>query len=671
MARSQDLSYITEALVPIILGTKQRRKYIESEWLLNYRAWQGWPTQAIPLPDGGIHYFIPHARRAIEKNVKRITKLLMPNTDRFQTLPRDGISHEHAEATHAVMQYIYSEKIATKRLISTAARFLQLYNIACVSTSVQIENDLVWPYQETKDPFSFYVFPDTALNRQEALVLHEECIIPYQVYKSFSDANPEIYEPLKLEELITPEWPYHLVERLAYRGLTNPSDFSQGTGNIPRYTEQDLKKAIKETEDSLVKQSRAFVCLEKVYFRVSSSWFYTVICMNTHTPRVVRLDDVENQPLYRWTNTRPLPGELYTNSEMDDMRVLQNLCNTAISQVEANRTKIAEPDIAVDMNELGRIEHFTFQNRQIWRMPGNPKDLIQEVPVGNTIKEGLTTWQVYKQLIDQGSGGAMTEGNPGRNMPRSGNASTQLLNIALIDIEDVADTQEQELLTPALADTYHIILEYVPEKQLFQIPAKNINLIKQFYKRDITGNYSFTWLGSLGWQDNQVRAQKFNEFLALILNPTALQVILPQLQQQQQTIDFAGLLRTAYTFGLGERGLSDIIIPMTPEQIQLAQEAAQRPDPKLQIEQAKLELEGQKAQADIQLKQAEMESKQQLAQADLQGKQLDIQGKVIEIRGKQQLASMDQESKRMDQEGKRFDLANKALGSLKGDRKNA
>src|SRR5262245_44437420 len=124
-------------------GIRNRRRFIEQEWLLNYRAWQGWPTQsyALPLPDGAIHYMIPHARRAIERNVARITKLLMPSaTDWFETLPFDEVSHQNAEKVHAVMRYIYQKKVLAKRLISSLCRCLQLYNFAVLSTSVMIKN---------------------------------------------------------------------------------------------------------------------------------------------------------------------------------------------------------------------------------------------------------------------------------------------------------------------------------------------------------------------------------------------------------------------------------------------------------------------------------------------------------------------------------------------------
>lgn len=674
--KSEDLQWLIDMLIPMMNGTRQRRLFIESEWLLNYRAWQGWPSQSyiLPLPDNAIHYFIPHVRRAVERNVARATKLLMPNQDWHQTLPFDGKSHENAESVHNVMRYVYTKKYPTKRLINTGIRCLELYNFTATHTSVAIQNDEVWPYQRVVDPFNFYVFPDTANNTEDALLIFEDSIVPYQVYNGFVDKdNPELslYEPLKADELAKPVWPYHLVERLGYRGLTNPSDFIEGSGSTLTITESQRKEIFKQTNEELANQANAFVALSKVYFRLSSRWYYTVICTNIkggatdnisnkYNAKVVRLDDTENQPLYRWTNTRPLPGELYTNARVDDIRVLQNLANTTLSQVESNRTMFAEPPIVMDAAAQGRTESKVFGNRKVWTVDtGGAKvsDIIQSLDIEDTSTNGIRDFQIYLGLIDKGSGGGLAEGTPGRNMPRAGFAANTLLNVALIDVEDLADTYEQDVLTPGLADTYHIILEYIPDSQLIKIPNKNPNLIKAYAKNDITGDYSFTWLGSLGFQDTQVRADKFMQFLQTLLNPAALQLVLQQLSQQKQTIDFVNLIKTVYSFGLGERGLGDIIIPLTPEQLQ----AMNQPSP-----------EQQRSQAELQMKQQELQSKQQIelakVQGDLQGKQLDMQ--IAQQKGgiEIQKGKLDLQGKALDIHAKQVDTVNKALQPLQGSK---
>ncbi len=670
----QDLKWLIDMLIPAMEGTRQRRKFIENEWLLNYRAWQGWPSQnyVLPLPDNAIHYFIPHARRAVERSVKRGTKLLMPNMDWHQTLPFDNKSHDNAEAVHNTLRYVYKKKYPTKYNISSGLRCLYMYNFSVLHTSALITNGEVWPWQETIDPFNFYIFPDTAINVEKALILFEDCIIPYQVYMSYVDTDtPEnsLYENIKAEDLQAPEWPYHLVERLAYRGLTNPSDFVQGTGNTKTITEEQRIRAIKDTSDSLTQQSKAFVSLSKVYFRMASKWYFTVICTNIrgggdnkYNCKVVRLDDTENKPLYHWCNNRPLPGELYTNSEMDDIRVLQNLTNNAMSQVESNRTRFAEPPLGVDANLIGRMEMKTFGNRQLWYFDGNPKEIMSDILIQDTSESGLRAFQLYKQQIDQSSGGGLPEGQPGRNMPRAGFATNTLLNMALVDVEDSADTYEQSILTPGLADTYHIILEYVPDSQLIKIPNKDAKLIKAYKKNDLTGDYSFDWLGSLGFQDIQVRADKFMGFLQTLLNPQALQVLTQQLSQQKMKLDFAGMLKTLYSYGLGEKGLGDIIMPMNDEEIQ----ALNQPSPEIQAQQQDQQMSQQEHQQKMQQGQQKIEGDKQKFQLEMAMKQMDMRVKQLEAQLKMQTAQTDAQTKDLDMKRKQMDTHNKMLLSLSG-----
>lgn len=638
---SKNLSWLIDLLIPMIQGAKNRRRSIENEWLLNYKTWQGWPSQTytLPLPDNAVHYFIPHARRSIEKRVKQVTKLLLSNITKFEALPSDSsIPHENAEAVNTVIDYILTKKIPLRRNIGQLARIMYLYDFPVLHTSVVIQNKQVWPYQRVIDPYSFYIYPDTAINLEDAILLFEESIVPYQIYKTFVNENEKksIYSSINLDSLHIPEWPYHLVERIAYRGLTIPSDFNQGTtGNSHRYVrEADVELARNSARTTLAEASKAFVQLFKCYFRLGSTWFYAVICNNLSSPKVVRLDEEENSPTYRWTNSRSLPGELYTNSETDDIRVLQNLSNSALSQMESNRSTYAEPPIGVDLNAVGRMQEYTFGNRKFWKVDGNPKEIFQPIQVNDTSSESMKATQIYMQLIDKESGGTLAEGNPGRNMPRSGQMANTLLGMAMIEVEDVAQTLESDILSPSLGDIYHNILEYVPSKQLFQIPNKNPQLVKAYSKQDLQGDFSFNWLGSLGFQDSQARADKFFQFFQVILNPEIMQMLNSQLQLQGQMLDILGMLKTWYSFGLGEKGLGDIIVPIPPQVMQAmqqAQQSQQQNDPKMLEAQSKL----QESQVKTQLAQAKGITSIQEHKAKLQGHELDNQGRVLDLALKQ------------------------------------
>ncbi len=568
-----DEKWILDILLGPLEGVRNRRKFIENEWLQNYRAWRGWPTYnyMLPLADGAIHYFIPHARRTIERGNSRIKKLLLPRSKFFQSFPRDMYSHENAQYVDSYLDFIYSEKIEKNRLIGSLVRSLQLYNFSVLGTSIKVTNDEVWPCQQDVDPFSFYIFPDTAGTRDEAQIIFQDIIIPYQVYYSFVDRDdPEhsLYDYVSADKLTTPIWPYHLIERLAYAGLSSPSDFMHGTGNYTRKTEEDLKKESKEFINSFTKRNNAFFQGSKVYFRLGGKWFYTVICYNTQEPCLVRLDEEENTPLYRWANERPLPGELYTSSsQMDDIRTLQTLANNALSQVESNRSVVAEPPVARDRNIATRTEQYVYGPRRIWYVEGDSIQAFKTIDVHDTGPEGLRVFQVILGLMDRGNGGTIAEGQPGRNMPRAGFAVNNLVNLSLADTEDSATCIEESLLTPGIGDIYHVTLEYIPTSQLIKIPGKAGNLPKVFNKLDLRGNYTFKWQCSLEFRDTQQVADSLTKLLEILANPQTMQL----LQSQGKQVNFASLIQTLFVYSVGEEGLDDIIIdapPMQPMQPQ-------------------------------------------------------------------------------------------------------
>ena len=558
---------------------RQRRRTIELAWLLNYRAWTAYSPQGgmVQLLDGSIHYTIPHARRAIERNVARRTKILTPETPWFQTMPLDDTSHEQAEAVQALLAFLYNAKMQTRRTVSSLCRCLQLYNFAVLQSYIRIGPDGVWPQQKAIDPFSFYVFPDTAYNVDEASILFEDVIIPLVVYDSYVDRdNPDrsILEPLDGADLSMPMWPYHLIERLSYKGLTSPDAMLAASG---RSEERAYARARRDVSERLMRQGTAFVSLTKVSFKRGREWYFCVICNNCRDgPCVVRFEEIPQEPLYRWCNTRPIPGELYTTGEMDDIRVLQSLCNTAMSQVESNRAHLADPPVAMDVSQAGRLENYTFGNRQIWKTDGDPNAIFKSIDVGDTTAMGIRSWQLYYGLLNSvAGGGQLAEGEPGRNMPRAGGAFGSMLNLQLVDSEHAAGIEEDELLTPGLTDVYSLLVQATPPSQIFRIPGRAGQALQTLSLADVTGQYSFVWQGSLGFESNQERAQKLMTFMGLILQPNVLPQLVQQLAQNGQAIDFLGLMRDVYTNGLGERGLSALIRPMTQMEQQMFQRQTQ------------------------------------------------------------------------------------------------
>ena len=568
---------IALALATPLASIRDRRRFIEYEWLKNYAAWQGWPNTAYytSLADDSIRYFIPALRRALERTNSRILKLLTPKTKWFEVQPFDDTSYANAASLDAYMRFVTRQNTALlpfRRNLSALSRCLLLYDFAVLKTGVAMDaaGD-IWPTQRAVDPFSFYVFPETATNPHDALMLFEDTIIPFETYQSFVDAN--LAEPLAANSLTRPIWPYHLIERFAYRGLTNPSDFPIGVADNYTTRKDDVVAALNG-------RAAAFVDLTDLWVKRSGTWFNAWLVHNLHsygdahtsyrgvpgrtvtgnTPFLARLDKHETPPSYKWTTHRPLPGELYTNSLADDARVLQILFNNQVSQTEEARQMATTGPVIFNQNSK-RTQQYRYRNREIWYVDGDVRESFTRLNYEDTSPSGLRMAQVTLGLIDSMAGaGTIAQGQPGRNMPRAGFAVNNLLNLSLSDVQDVAETTEQDVLTPSLMDIHSQTLLYVPPSQLIAIPGSSEYHALALQKVDLQGKYLFEWIGSLEFQDRETKAERLMLFARLLLDA------FPIIQQAGYKLDIPQLIQQIYINGIGVRGMPQIIRELTPDE---------------------------------------------------------------------------------------------------------
>jgi len=213
-----------------------------------------------------------------------------------------------------------------------------------------------------------------------------------------------------------------------------------------------------------------------------------------------------------------------------------------------------------------RKDHWRLGNRNIIDIDGDPREAMQFVEPPNTSGNILRTFQIVTAMIQSmGGSGSIAEGQPGRNMPRAGFAVHDIINLGMADIQDVAEVLEQEILTPGLGDIYKVAALFIPEAQKMRIPGG-----QAFYDgldrastvigvQDILGEYEFEWVGSLQFQNGSERAQQLMMFSNLLMQMT------PVLQQQGVAVNWKELIPMIWRYGLGERGLSKVLVDMPPQ----------------------------------------------------------------------------------------------------------
>ncbi len=264
---------LADDLTEQIISVRERRRWIEEQWLRGHRAWMNLGTeQRFHASDtSNADYTLPVARRAIERTVVRGVKMLTPNVKWFEVSPIGDVDDKTLANIDAFMWYILRKKIKSKTNISQLIRCMVLYGRCHLRTSIAVKNGQVWPSQRVVDPFAFYTFPETATSADETDIIFEDFLFSYEKYCTFSTKG--IVEKLDIADLTTPEWPYHLTERLSHQGLAT-------SGNVAI--------SIDKVKDSLTKVKANFVSVTEMWLRREDALYQVYIVWNFHYgPKVV------------------------------------------------------------------------------------------------------------------------------------------------------------------------------------------------------------------------------------------------------------------------------------------------------------------------------------------------------------------------------------------------
>ncbi len=290
---------LSSALCQRVIGIRGRRRgVVEENWLRSRRTWMNSALdhRYMGSDTGSGLYNIPAGRRAAERSVVRGVKLLTPNVKWFEVSAMSDISSDKLSNVDKFMWFILRKKIKSRSNIAQLVRSMMLYGLCHIKTSISVTNGMVWPNQRVVDPFAFYIFPETVSDISEAELVFEDFLFTFDKYRTYVQKG--IVEDIPQSDLTKPEWPYHLIERLAYQGITDPT--------------ADADQVIQKTKDQLEATSSGFVSLTELWMRRDDALYQAYIAWNIKGgARIVGFFKSEyEQPLYRSVVHRALPGEL-------------------------------------------------------------------------------------------------------------------------------------------------------------------------------------------------------------------------------------------------------------------------------------------------------------------------------------------------------------------------
>jgi hypothetical protein len=544
------------------VAIRDRRRLVEQRWLRSHRVWMNYDLERhyIPSDTATSPYNIPAARKALERTIVRGVRLLTPNVKWFEVSPMGDAPEQKLANVDKFMWYVLRKRIKSRSIISQLVRCALMYGLCHLKTSLVVRNGQVWPSQRVVDPFAFYSFPETASISDQVEVQFEDYLLSYEKYCTFAKQGK--VDDIARSDLTKPDWPYHLVERLAYQGITDP------TANVDISIEKDkVGNQLSKTTAGFASMTEMWVTREDKLFQVYILWNH-----KDGARCVGFFQSPYDEPLYRSMVHRSIPGELYTSSMLADIDELDTIQNDQFNMF-IDAVNWEQGFIAAAANR--RHDSWKAKGRAVWLFDDDPRQAMQFVQPPITSTNQLRAWQIVWGMINSmGGSGTLAEGQPGRNMPRAGGAVNNLIELSMADVQDVAEIIEQEVLTAGLSDIYKVASSFIPDSQLMRIPGgaafyhgQQSTVLK---KTDILGDYEFEWVGSLQFQDDSQRAQRLLIFLNLMPQ------IAPFLQQQGYAPNMVELLRMIWRYGLGERGLSDVVVPIQQLQQQTMAEQQQQ-----------------------------------------------------------------------------------------------
>ena len=547
----EELLKVLEGQVPAI---RQRRKTITTRMELNHAAWRGTHTRSFFKSDTFAH-FIPAARRVVERFVTRGTQMLLPSSEFFEVYPGDELDDEagkRAESTRAYLVYLFRKKLRTYSLVKQLLRCFLLYARAIVKTGVKLERSgretLIWPTARAVDPFMFYTWPETCTNIEDAQLIVEDNMMPWETYAG--NMKRGVVETIKREDLSKVEWPQNVIKRLSDQGIPSPDDM----GSTPQAEGGQENKPVQN-----------FLAISEVWMRKETAWWFVWILWNhSDGPKIVRVSKkLKSRPSYRMVVSREIPGESHTSAMMDDLEPLQVLLNDQINMTSEAQAVSFSPPTVVDPDRVSRASSIIYKPRAIWY--ADPEGIKMLEPK-DTTKVGFQGIQFTLGLMDTFSGSSpLAEGQPTRNLPRAGFAVSSLLSLSLADIKDAAILMEDEILTPLLGDLYGITLDMIPKGQVFKIPGtSNFEKARKLKPSDLLRDAEFAWVGSIQTQEFQIRSQRLVSLLDTIGKYG--EQIGRDLQIKNKQINWTAILKRLWRDGLGERGADSIISDITPQE---------------------------------------------------------------------------------------------------------
>lgn len=284
-----------------------------------------------------------------------------------------------------------------------------------------------------------------------------------------------------------------------------------------------------------------------------------VVLINGMPVEITRNPFWHQKPPYVAGGLGVRPNQIYGTGLGKMGLQIQSLINDTMNQTQDNVTYGLNPMAVLNPTQLVGTSNVTIKPGGVINTldPNAVKfdrPPIEQVQYGMSQATTLVGWMndlLGTPPIIQGSGS--------KGSAKTATGSQILQNNVKTDMQDVVEDLELTILVPTMEMVYSLGEQYEKAERWLALTGQQP---VKFTREAFLGKYKFRWLASSQTENRQVRAQQGLQFLAQIVNPGILQLLM----QQGKMINPEPLLKLIYSTAVGGRDFDKIIMqaPMMP-----------------------------------------------------------------------------------------------------------
>lgn len=591
--RAQDTDLRKECkdlVIPLMKDTRRDRRTLRETWLRYHRIWSA--TRDQEAYNGRDVTYFAKGRKIIDNWVRRLKRDLFPSDTWFSV---DAMRQSYADRespTYALLDYFAKGDAHLRRNSTPFLRQLVTLGTSPIKVIWRHDEDELDVLREILDPdgnptrklekvretvvrnlgptftpvdlFAWYVYPVTCASVEDAVLSFEDVLMPLPIVKGRGDLDisPEdedlgtIYDTDGVAQIVermgdgysrseTMEDKWNAERRrLADKGFTSPLN-----AKIPGSQKQvDIAQAIWRRLDPKTGVATRYLVdigMDEIILRIQElPWMHGL-------PHILAGKFVE------------VVNEFYGRGLPEIFDRLQYTLNETGNQSLDSLTYAINPITVVDLYQVQDPTSLRYRPGAKWL--ASPTAVKAFEMDAEPAVVGLNALGTLMGAMDD-LANIVPIGAPAGKARGRGTQSTAGMQLAVseaqVDVHDVVESLEDQVYSPWLSRGHSLAIQYLEEPMILRIGGRGgVKVMEQKVDRlDLLGDFRFTWLGSSGAMNQQIKTGQMIQFMQV-----GGKIPQEQIAAEGKRIAWSKVISDFYT-GLGLPNVDQVIVDLHPQE---------------------------------------------------------------------------------------------------------